>query len=154
MRNRDNRAGAAILGVILLALAGILLAAVSVDAKPKDMRGPIEMLYARGSAGIGVDGQVELVLAAITTDETSYTWAFCNDGTDEILMKPGAVKGTALTTPTDNAAGTPGSGGAQVTMGTVGRIPAATCIELDLEGQTAVLQGETTTQAYSVWGTR
>ncbi len=138
---------------LALAIAAVCLWVLAAGAKPLNMRGPIEMLFARGSAGVGVGGQVELVLTAVT-DETSYSWDFCNTGTDEILISPGSVKGTELVTPTANVAGTPGSGGVQVIMGTTGRILVGECVELDLKAKTAVLQGETTTQTYAVWGTR
>jgi len=154
MTHRQNREGRMVLAVAVLVTAATMILPALARARDINMRGAQVMLFARGSAGVGVNGQVELVLTSVTS-ETSYAWTFCNDGSDEILISPGSTKGTALTAPTDNAAGTPGSGGVQVTMGTVGRILIGDCIEFaDLKAKTAVLQGETTTQAYSVWGTR
>jgi hypothetical protein len=146
MRHTTERDGRAL--VVALTLAVLLALPLVAMARKTNMLGAQEMLFGRGSAGVGVNGQVELILTSVA-GETSWTWTVCNDGSDVILFSPGSIRGTALTTPAAVAEGTTAN------MGNVGRVLAGDCVEFgDLKASTAVLQGETTTQSFSVWGTR
>lgn len=145
--NRNHREGRM---VLILAIAAVLvtMAVQIVSARPNNMRGAEDFLYARGSAGVGVLGQIQFTLTS-ATGETGWAWSFCNDGTDEVIFQAGATRGTELTTPALGAEGT------TVTMGSVGRLNVGRCVEVgDLKEATAVFQGETTTQSVSVWGTK
>lgn len=137
------------IGMLFGGLLALAVAALIGPAKARNLgtTSPRVLLYANGTAGVGVGGQVQINLNSGT--EVTYTFTGCNDGGDEILVEMDVVAGTELTTPTFEVAGS------VITPSSVGRLFTNECVELgDYSSFTAVLQGETTAESFRIWGKR